>query len=232
MTIIGATRTSLADEVYARLKLDFAEFVLVPGDRFTENEISQRLDVSRTPVREALLRLQQEGLVEVIYRNGWRVLPFDFEQFDQLYDLRTLIEAEAVQRMCEGRVSGDPKRSQKIINALVKRWHVAEEKRSSSAQQVCEWDEHFHLALVEAAGNTEMLRVHQDITNRIRVIRRLDFTQRPRIDATYEEHVKILTAIQRQRSDQARMLLRMHIQSSQLEVQKITLHQLQLARAK
>ena len=58
----GAFR-SRADEVHAQLKRDIAEFTLVPGDRFTENEISERLGVSRTPVRQALFRLQQEGFV-------------------------------------------------------------------------------------------------------------------------------------------------------------------------
>jgi DNA-binding GntR family transcriptional regulator len=66
---------SRADEVYEQLKQDIAEFKLVPGDRFTENSVTERLDVSRTPVRQALVRLQQEGYVEVLFRSGWRVLP-------------------------------------------------------------------------------------------------------------------------------------------------------------
>jgi DNA-binding FadR family transcriptional regulator len=82
------------------LKRDIAEFSLVPGDRLTENEISVRLGVSRTPVRPALVRLQQEGYVEVLFRSGWRVLPFDFEQFEQLYDLRMVLETTAAQRLC------------------------------------------------------------------------------------------------------------------------------------
>jgi DNA-binding GntR family transcriptional regulator len=53
-------RVSLADEVYAQLKSDIANFVLVPGDRFSEGEICDRLEVSRTPVRQALVRLQQD----------------------------------------------------------------------------------------------------------------------------------------------------------------------------
>lgn len=223
-------RISLADEVYARLKRDFAEFLLVPGDRFTENEVAVRLQVSRTPVRQALLRLQQEGLVEVLFRNGWRVLPFDFDRLEQLYDMRILIEVEAIERICEGRIKGDPARSASIVDALVQRWQIPAAQRSTDAQQICDWDEQFHLDLVDAAGNAEMLRVHQDITNRIRVIRRLDFTRRPRIEATYDEHGKILQAIKRFRSGQAGLLLRTHIQSSQLEVRKITLHQLQTAR--
>ena len=85
-------------------------------------------------------------------------------------------------------------------------------------------------ALVEAAGNAEMARVHREVTERIRVIRRLDFTQPSRITATYEEHGKILRAIQRKRGDQAALLLRAHIEASQAEVRKITLHQVHLAR--
>ena len=223
-------RVSLADEVYARLKSDLADFVLVPGDRFTESEVSERLQVSRTPVRQALLRLQQEGHVEVLFRNGWRVLPLDFQRFDQLYDLRLLIETEAVQRLCEGRVTGDPAESARLLDELAARWLAPKSRRSDSAEQVCAWDEAFHCTLVEAAGNREMLRVHRDITDLIRTIRRLDFTRRPRIGATYHEHAKIIQAIRARRADASRMLLKAHVETSQLEVRKITLHQLQMAR--
>ena len=223
-------RVSLADEVYARLKSDLADFVLVPGDRFTESEVSERLQVSRTPVRQALLRLQQEGHVEVLFRNGWRVLPLDFQRFDQLYDLRLLIETEAVQQLCEGRVTGDPAESARLLDELAARWLAPKSRRSDSAEQVCAWDEAFHCTLVEAAGNREMLRVHRDITDLIRTIRRLDFTRRPRIEATYDEHAKIIQAIRARRADASRMLLKAHVETSQLEVRKITLHQLQMAR--
>ena len=81
-------RFSRVDDVYMQLKKDIAEFRLLPGDRFSENEVCERLSVSRTPVRQALARLQQEGLVEVLSRSGWRVLPFAFDQFEQLHDFR------------------------------------------------------------------------------------------------------------------------------------------------
>lgn len=223
-------RVSLADEVYCRLKQDLSDFAWIPGDRFTEQEVCDRLKVSRTPVRQALVRLQQEGQVEVLFRNGWRVLPFDFERFDHLYDLRVLIETETVQRLCEGRTRADPQRSAEILDALAQRWLVPKAQRNTDPHEVSLWDEAFHTGLVEATGNAEMLRVHRDLTDRIRIIRRLDFTQRPRIDATFEEHGKILQAILKKRSEQSRMLLKTHIETSQVEVRKITLHQLQLAR--
>lgn len=68
-------RRSRADEVYEQLKRDIADFKLVPGDRFAERSVTQRLEVSRTPVRQALAKLQQEGFVEVLFRSGWRAQP-------------------------------------------------------------------------------------------------------------------------------------------------------------
>jgi DNA-binding GntR family transcriptional regulator len=217
---------SRADAVYEQLKRDVAEFNLVPGDRFTEHEISERLGVSRTPVRQALFRLQQEGYVEVLFRSGWRVLPFDFDQFEQLYDLRMVLETTAVHRICED----DKRVDRALLEQLMAIWLVPAAERSSDTVQVAQWDEEFHCALVAAAGNAEMARVHRDVTDRIRIIRRLDFTKQARIDATYDEHTKILKAIQRKRGDQAAMLLRAHIETSQAEVRKITLHQVHLAR--
>lgn len=220
------THRSRADEVYQQLKRDVSDFKLVPGDRFTETEISERLGVSRTPVRQALFRMQQEGFVEVLFRSGWRVLPFDFNQFEELYDLRMLLETTAAHRLCKSAA----KVNQTMLDDLTAIWLVKQELRSRDMAQVSRWDEAFHCALVVAAGNAEMARVHGDVTDRIRVIRRLDFTKQPRIDATYEEHAKILKAIQRKRGDEAAMLLRAHIETSQVEVRKITLHQLHQAR--
>ena len=218
---------SRADEVYDQLKRDVSDFKLVPGDRFTENEVSERLGVSRTPVRQALFRLQQEGFVEVLFRSGWRVLPFDFDLFEQLYDLRMVLETTAIHRLCEDAVRVD----HGVLEALAAIWLVPPAARSHDMVQVSQWDEDFHCQIVAAAGNGEMARVHREVTDRIRIVRRLDFTQQPRIDATYEEHAKILRAVQRKRGDQAAMLMRAHIETSQAEVRKITLHQVHVARA-
>lgn len=222
---------SRADEVYEQLKREIADFKMVPGDRFTENSVTERLAVSRTPVRQALTRLQQEGYVEVLFRSGWRVLPFDFARFEQLYDLRMVLETTAAHRLCgEGTRSPNPV-NRTTLDELMTLWLVPVAQRSTDTVQVSQWDENFHCALVAAAGNPEMGKVHRDVTERIRIIRRLDFTKQARIDATYDEHGKILKAIRAKRGDQAAMLLRAHIETSQAEVRKITLHQVHLARA-
>jgi DNA-binding GntR family transcriptional regulator len=225
-----SARLSRADLVYEQLKRDVAEFKLVPGDRFSENEISARMGVSRTPVRQALVRLQQEEVVEVLFRSGWRVLPFDFAKFEQLYDLRMVLETAAAHRLCDTALTKSTPTNSALLDALEAIWLVPHDKRSTSTVQVSQWDEDFHCQLVAAAGNAEMARVHREVTERIRIIRRLDFTQQARIATTYEEHAKILKAIRAKRGDQAALLLRAHIETSQSEVRKITLHQVHLAR--
>jgi DNA-binding GntR family transcriptional regulator len=124
------------------LKQDIADFRLVPGDRFTENEVGLHLNVSRTPVRQSLYRLQQEGFIEVLFRSGWRVLPFDFEKFEQLYDLRIVLESSAVARLCDAAVGRTPKQK-KLIDALEAIWLVAPQDRCRDTVQVCALDEHW-----------------------------------------------------------------------------------------
>lgn len=90
----------------------------------------------------------------------------------------------------------------------------------------------FHATLVAATGNREAARMHHEVTERMRLIRRLDFTQERRVDATYQEHAKILRAVLQRKVDHAPLLLKSHIEESQAEVRKITLHMLHQARAK
>src|SRR6186713_2976070 len=90
----------LADVVYDSLKAQIHDFQLVAGDRFSEAELGQRLGMSRTPVREALFRLRNEGFLGVESKLGWYVLPIDFGRLEQLYDLRVVLEAASVARLC------------------------------------------------------------------------------------------------------------------------------------
>ena len=213
-----------AETVYLQIKADIFDFRLLPGDHFTETELAARYGVSRTPVRDALYRLRHEGYVEVEFRSGWHVRPFDFVRFDELYDLRIIIECAAIERICQ---SDEPV----ILKELREIWFVPAAEREQDARQVAALDESFHSTLVKAAGNAEMARIHGDITEKIRIIRRLDFLNARRVDVTYEEHAKILRLIARRNVTEAQILLRAHITESRMEVRKITLHMLHEARA-
>ncbi|OZI39862.1 GntR family transcriptional regulator [Bordetella genomosp. 5] len=220
---------SRADSVYEAVKQDILDYRLAPGDRFTETEVAERLQVSRTPVREALFRLEREGYLEVRHRNGWLVRPLDFNTLDHFYDLRLVLEQTAVRRLC----AREPARTadgRNPLSALTAIWLAPVAERIDDGEQVARLDESFHIDLVAAAGNPEMARVHRAATERIRIVRRLDFTQTDRIAKTYDEHGMILRAIHARDAAQACALLRAHIEASQAEVRKITLHRLYSAR--
>lgn len=223
----AASRPNLAEQVYARLKAEMVDFQLVPGDRFSEAELGQRLGVSRTPVREALFRLRNEGYLDVELKSGWYVKPIDFGKLEQLYDLRVILELASVQRLCAH--IGTPPPALEQLKAI---WLVPAAERLADAREVGLLDEQFHATLVRAAGNDEIARVHWDVTERIRIIRHLDFTRADRVEATYNEHAKILRAVMQRKPDQAQLLLKSHVEQSKAEVRKITLATLHEARQK
>ena len=212
----------LAGSVYQQLKADIFEFRLLPGTRFSENEVASRARVSRTPVREALFRLEREGYLQVHAKSGWSVRPLDFEVLDHLYDLRMVLECAAVEKLC----AGNPRAA---LAGLEKVWLVPPKSRVSDGARVARLDEEFHATLVAAAGNPELARMHETITERIRIVRRLDFTHPERIVYTYLEHAQVLRAILARNSERATRLLRAHIETSKTEVRKISLHRLHLA---
>jgi len=209
----------LADAVYQRLKEDIFEFRLLPGARFSENELAAREKVSRTPVREALMRLAREGFIEVAAKSGWSVRSLDFARFEHLYDLRVILELAAVRKLC----AGDPAAA---LVPLKKTWLVPARQRLADWIEVSRIDEAFHATLVAAAGNPELARTHAEVTERIRIVRRLDFTAAERIAYTYEEHAAILNAVLARKAQQACMLLAAHIEQSKVEVRKISIHRL------
>jgi DNA-binding GntR family transcriptional regulator len=215
-------RKNLAGPVYERIKADIFEFRLLPGTRFSENEVASRARVSRTPVREALFRLEREGYLEVHAKSGWSVRPLDFEALDHVYDLRVVLECAAVEKLC----GGEPRAA---LAGLQKVWLVPPRSRLTDGARVARLDEEFHATLVAAAGNPELTRTHQAVTERIRIVRRLDFTHPERIGYTYIEHGQILRAILARKAARATQLLRGHIETSKSEVRKISLHRLHVA---
>lgn len=217
-------KPSLAERIYQQLKQDIFDFQLLPGDRFSETEIAGRMQASRTPVREALYRLERDGYVQVHFRSGWQVRPFDFRYFEDLYDVRILLEAETVRRLCS---ANDRQQRLAELSAI---WCCPEGQRLTDSSEVAKLDENFHFGLVESGKNQEISAIHRDVCERLRIIRRLDFTQTGRIEATYNEHSRILLQILNADADQVVAELTQHIEISKNTVREITLHRIQEAR--
>jgi DNA-binding GntR family transcriptional regulator len=93
---LALVRDNLSDSVVLRLRNMIVDGQLAAGARINEVHLSQQLGISRTPLREALARLAQEGALRSVARIGYFVRPLTVEEFDQLYDIRPILDPEAL----------------------------------------------------------------------------------------------------------------------------------------
>lgn len=219
---------SRADRVYYALRDEIFDMQLLPGDRLTEGAIAERFAVSRTPAREALQRLQSDGLMRGYVRGGWEVAHIDNKRFDDLYEMRQMIETFAVRKLC-----GEAAQSVELhllLDALDRVWKVRRAQRITDGGTLVGLDEALHHALVAAAGNDELTTTMQRVTDRIRVVRRLDLVQGDGIADTYDEHAAILDAIRAGDATTSVRLVSQHIGGSQSSVRGLTMQRLLAAR--
>ena len=199
---------------------------MAPGQRYSEQELADRFGVSRTPLRFAMNVLAREGYLDRVGGHaGWLARPFELAYYQDLYDFRIQIELIAVRRLC----ALDPAPDLRELCAF---WRVPKRARVLEGKIVAQADEVLHSTLVGLAGNREMARTHADLTDRIRIVRRLDLIEPARIKDAYDEHDKILGALLARRAGDAEMLIKAHIGNSRAEIRHITLHKLALAAEK
>jgi DNA-binding GntR family transcriptional regulator len=117
-----------------------------------------------------------------------------------------------------------------MLERLDRIWKVPREKRIRDGREMVTLDEAFHHALVSAADNEELSNAMQRVTDRIRVVRRLDLVYGDCVDDTYDEHIAILDAIRHRESERTVALIGRHIEGSRAEVRTLTTERLQLAR--
>ncbi len=148
---------NLTDQVYARILEAIIDRSLLPGQRITQNELAERLGVSRQPVSHALHRLHQQGLVAESGRRGFEVTPLDAARIRQLYEVRGALDALAA-RLAAGRAKGDTKSDTKGDPAGRARLETALragraiDKKTPLARLIA-LDVDFHSAIYRLAGN-------------------------------------------------------------------------------
>lgn len=220
-----AKRGKLSQEVYSRLKQSIFDFSLPPGQRYSEAALADMMAVSRTPLRLALHILDHEGYLQNVGgHNCWQVRPLDLSYYEDLYDFRSELEALAIRL---ARNAGPFPQ----LDALAGLWCADKADRRLDTDFVAESDEAFHLAIVGLANNTSMLRTFSEITDRIRIIRRVDFVSERRIHDAYDDHCRIVRTLISGEFDQAETLIRRHIESSREEIRKITVHSMNSKRS-
>ena len=187
-------RSSLTERAYRQLKEGILHNEYPPGFTATEAEIAGQLAMSRTPLREALLRLQSEGLVEVTPRRGLRVLPLYPADMREIYELLCCLEAAAAEMLAKRRLPEDSIELREL-EEINERMGAALELGDLNTWAAM--DERFHRRLVEHCGNGRICRVVFNVWDQSHRARILTAPLRPTPTDSYKEHRAVLEAIKR-----------------------------------
>lgn len=194
---------SVREAAYGHLRDAILQGTLLPGTRISEPNLAEQLGVSRTPVREALQRLSQEGLVELTPAKGARVRVLSAGEVREVYEVRAMLEGEAA-RLAAERADGAE------LEAL--EHHLTQLDRlpaeGFAAQMRVDFD--FHAALVGAAHNQALARIYGDLRSSLALVRSYQQTlsQHPK---TRHQHHQILRALRERNPEQAAYAAKTHV---------------------
>jgi DNA-binding GntR family transcriptional regulator len=203
-------RPLLRDDVHAKIKHAILTCALAPGTKIHEQDLALAHKVSKSPIRDALLRLQSEELVEVLPRKGYRVRPVSLVDALDLYDMRLVLEEACVERVIE-HASDAELRS---LDAY---------RHAPPAADLAAWIDYnrqFHIAVASLCGNRRLLRT---LTEHIHAFDRLTYTgvaglaglAGSRVMQKFAaEHRRLIDALKARDARKASALIRAHIQGS------------------
>jgi DNA-binding GntR family transcriptional regulator len=194
-----------AETAYRRVKAMILDNALPAHSQRLEAELALDLGMSRTPVREAMLRLAQEGLVAVTPRHGMRVLPLSAADMRDIYDVLESLEPKAAELLAR----------QRLAPGLLEPLHTACDgmETALAAGDRPAWaaaDEAFHRTLLEACGNGRLAAMVMQLWGQSHRARMVTLNLRPLPAASTAEHRAILVAIAAGDGDTARELFRLH----------------------
>lgn len=179
----------ISDQIRLRIESAIATGELEPGDAIDDAALASQHKVSRTPVREALLQLQAQGILSSTPRGGYIVAKMNLQQLLSLWELLAELEGVAVRLACE-------RMTQEEIKALVKQ-HRSSQKLAKN-DDMEGWQEanlKFHEIIYEGARNPFLRQEVMRIRSRTGAYRRHAFGALGRIKSSYEQHEKIVTAL-------------------------------------
>ncbi len=204
---------SLVDKAYTVIRGRILDNVYAPGHRALEQEFADELGLSRTPVREALLKLEAEGLVEVIPRHGARVLPVSSDDMREIYEILTALEPMAAELVARKKLTA--KDLEPLIDASR---DMTAALRADNLDAWADADERYHRQLIAMAGNRLMSDMLQGLWDRAHRARMVTLRLRPKPTHSTKEHNAIVEAIRAGDAKEAGRLYRAHRERGSIEL--------------
>ncbi len=206
--IISNTSLSLEERVYSILEEEILSGKLKRGEQLREIALAERLEASRTPIRGALHRLAEEGLVELCANKGATVIGITKEDIEDIYAVRKRLEGLAA-RLAAERMSDEDKETLKQTVELSEFYLVRNNDKQSG-----ELDSEFHSIIFRASGSRHLCKILCDLHKNIKAYRRLSLSKSDRAKKSIAEHREILEAIISGNADEAERLTSVHIDNA------------------
>ncbi|WP_326640700.1 GntR family transcriptional regulator [Streptosporangium sp. NBC_01755] len=209
------------DQVYGELRrrLMLGEFAI--RTRLVEERVASLLGVSRTPVREALVRLLADGLVERGSDGGYYVAQPDLSDLRDLYELRITLELRGISRALDANVQGH---DAAILEPLRDQWRAMRDDQPEPDPQFVLMDEDFHITMSRASGNAALTGTLESVNARIRAVRMYDFLTADRITLTILQHLEIAEEVLAGRLAEALTAMHRHVGESMDVVERRAAH--------
>lgn len=183
---------TMVESAYLQIKARILNNEFQPGFQAMEPEIAEQLGMSRTPVREALIKLSNEGLVEIIPRRGMRVVPLSVADMKEIYQVLTALESMAAEILA--RLEPTDEELAPMKNA-VNQLNEALEDDDLDAWAMA--DENFHRSLLELCGNKRLASMAAAVYDQAYRARMISLRLRPKPWKSNEEHKELLEAIRK-----------------------------------
>lgn len=207
------TAENLSARVYSQIKSLILCNEIMPGQKLYHQELSERLGVSRTPVREALTRLVQEGYVSFLPNRGFTCKEIRLQEAEELYELREALEVFAVQKAIANLTESALESLREKIDL-----YGADAQRPFTRERLV-YDQDVHLGIAELARNETLKGTLSHVFERIILKRRTDALYDPARGLTaHQEHLSLLKAMERRDSVDALRIIRAHIQQGKKNV--------------
>ena len=212
----AAIKKSRVDDAYTRIKDEIRSNRMPPGIQGTEPEIALRLAMSRTPVREALIKLEAEGLVELVPRRGVRVLPLQADDMREIYEILTALEPDAAASLALRKPSIE---ELEPLDSATSEMEAA--LRLEDLDRWARADDLFHRRLLELHGNRRLMDIVTGLYDQAHRARMLTLRLRELPVRSTEEHRQIVTNIHKGKSDTVRTVFVEHRKRAARELLKI-----------
>lgn len=205
---------SIMDIAYEYIRSNIVNGNIKSNEKVSMREIAKELNISRTPIREAIRKLESEGLIELLPRRGFIIKKYCSKKVEEIYEARQILEIYAVKLACKNIKEKDINKLKKTNYNLA----VLFEEKENNIIKIKKLNEDFHFMIYKASGNETICELIHNLWGRISGLYIQMFKNPVQGKTTFQEHDDIIRALEKRDIDKAVLMLGKHLKINKKEL--------------